>query len=179
EAVRSVLDGGITHAPTCVLLLKAALRVGTGRVEPEERAVVQMAGPGGPRRRSRVVVIEDNRDAAESLRMLLETQGGGVAGAHAGRDGIAAARDVRPDVVFVDIALPGLDGYEVARRLRSEWGGHRLVLVALTAYGGEEARRRAEAAGFDLHFVKPADPAVLAALFKDVHARGATADPVI
>jgi ADP-ribose diphosphatase len=82
ESVRAVLDGRITHAPTCVLLLKAALRVGTGWVEPEEQSVVRMAGPDGPRTRSRVVVIEDNYDAAESLRMLLETQGCEVAVAH-------------------------------------------------------------------------------------------------
>ncbi|HVK07903.1 MAG TPA: response regulator [Gemmataceae bacterium] len=165
-AVTAVLEGRITHAPTCTLLLKAALRAGTGEAAKpglRDDPSVEMMGP----RKARVVVIEDNRDAAESMRLLLDLLGCDVAVAHNGPAGVSAAQAMHPDVVFCDIGLPELDGFEVARRLRSAIDGHRMVLVAVTGYGGEETRRRAEAAGFDMHFVKPADPAGIARLFKD------------
>ena len=120
------------------------------------------------RRTVRVLVIEDNADAAESLSLLLDQLGCQSAVAHDGATGIAAALAEPPDVVFCDIGLPGLDGYAVARRLRAEDWGRRVTLVAVTGYGREEDRRRAEAAGFDMHFVKPADPAAITRLFKDM-----------
>ena len=120
------------------------------------------------RRPVRVLVIEDNKDAAESLHLLLDQLGCESAVAHDGATGIEAALASPPDVVFCDIGLPGLDGYAVARRLRAESWGPRVTLVAVTGYGREEDRRRAESAGFDLHFVKPADPSAIVRLFKDV-----------
>jgi CheY-like chemotaxis protein len=120
------------------------------------------------RRGVRVLVIEDNADAAESLSLLLEQLGCESVVARDGTTGIAAALADPPDVVFCDIGLPGLDGYEVARRLRAEDWGRWVTLVAVTGYGREEDRRRAELAGFDMHFVKPADPAAIARLFKDL-----------
>jgi CheY-like chemotaxis protein len=123
----------------------------------------------------RALIIEDNRDAAESLSLLLDQIGCESAVAYTGPEGIAAARSHRPDIVFCDIGLPGLDGYEVAKRLRAENWGSRVTLVAVTAYGREEDRRRAEEAGFDLHFVKPADPLAIQRLFKDVGLRKADA----
>jgi CheY-like chemotaxis protein len=120
------------------------------------------------RRKVRVLVIEDNADAAESLHLLLEQLGCDSAVASDGATGIAAALETPPDVVFCDIGLPGLDGYAVARRLRAEDWGRRVTLVAVTGYGREEDRRRAELAGFDMHFVKPADPAAITRLFKDM-----------
>jgi CheY-like chemotaxis protein len=124
------------------------------------------------RRTVRALVIEDNKDAAESLHLLLAQVGCEAAVAHDGPTGIEAALAAPPDVVFCDIGLPGLDGYAVARRLRAESWGSRVTLVAVTGYGREEDRRRAEAAGFDLHFVKPADPAAITSLFKDVGLSG-------
>ena len=120
------------------------------------------------RRRVRVLVIEDNKDAAESLHLLVAQLGCEATIAHDGATGIEAALAAPPDVVFCDIGLPGLDGYAVARRLRAESWGPRVTLVAVTGYGREEDRRRAEAAGFDMHFVKPADPTAIVRLFKDV-----------
>jgi CheY-like chemotaxis protein len=120
------------------------------------------------RRKVRVLVIEDNADAAESLHLLLDQLGCESAIARDGAEGIAAALAAPPDVVFCDIGLPGLDGYTVARRLRALDWGRRVTLVAVTGYGREEDRRRAEAAGFDMHFVKPADPAAITRLFKDM-----------
>jgi CheY-like chemotaxis protein len=123
-------------------------------------------------RRIRTLVIEDNADAAESLQLLLHQIGCESAVASSGPEGVEAALSSPPDVVFCDIGLPGLDGYAVARRLRAEDWGRRVVLVAVTGYGREEDRRRAEEAGFDLHFVKPADPAAITQLFKDVGLAG-------
>jgi signal transduction histidine kinase/CheY-like chemotaxis protein len=115
----------------------------------------------------RVVVVEDNRDAAESLAMLLRLWGHEVRTCHDGLSGLKAARSYRPQVVLLDIGLPGLDGFEVARRLRAELGKG-VWLVALTGYGQEEDRCQAEAAGFDAHLVKPADPAALHAALAGV-----------
>jgi CheY-like chemotaxis protein len=129
---------------------------------------MQKDGPWTSGRRERALVVEDNKDAAESLFLLLEQLGCEAVVAHTGPTGVEAAHSKPPDIVFCDIGLPGLDGYEVARQLRAEAWGPRAVLVAVTGYGREEDRRKAEAAGFDMHFVKPADPAAISRLFKDL-----------
>jgi len=111
-----------------------------------------------------VVVVDDNNDAAESMAMLLRTAGHDV---HIENDGAAALRHLMaelPDVVLLDIGLPGLDGYEVARRLRAHPGGEAVRIYAMTGYGQEEDRRRSLAAGFDGHLVKPVVPSDLFAL---------------
>jgi len=105
----------------------------------------------------RVLVVDDNLDAAEGLAMLLQLKGHQVATAYDGEGAIDAAREFDPQVVLLDIGLPRLDGYTVARRIRDA-GGPGLLLIALTGYGQKEDRVRAAAAGFDYHFVKPADP---------------------
>jgi CheY-like chemotaxis protein len=129
------------------------------------------------RGRVRALVIEDNKDAAESLCLLLHQAGCETDVAHSGLEGIDTALVNRPDIVFCDIGLPGLDGYAVARRLRAEdWGQH-VTLVAVTGYGREEDRRRAEAAGFDMHFVKPADPAAIVRMFRDLGLPGSVHIP--
>ena len=157
EAVRAVSDGRITHAPTCVAILQAQSSLPAGPVTMHS-----------PARRIRALVVEDNKDAAESMSLLLEELGCEAAVASTGFDGVEAAHAAPPDIVFCDIGLPGCDGYEVARRIRSEAWGARVVMVAVTGYGKEEDRRKAEAAGFDMHFVKPADPAAITRLFKDL-----------
>jgi CheY-like chemotaxis protein len=105
---------------------------------------------------SRVLLVEDNADHRLSLRLLLEAWGYQVEEAADGPQGVQKARDWRPDSAVVDIGLPGFDGYEVARRVRA-FDGH-IRLIALTAYGGAEDRRRAFQAGFAHHLTKPADP---------------------
>ena len=113
-------------------------------------------GAGG--RAYRVLVIEDNVDAAESLRVVLELSGHTVAVAYTGPTGIETARSFHPEVVLCDIGLPdGMDGYAVARALRAEPGLSRCQLVALTGYGRSQDRLRAREAGFDRHIVKPVD----------------------
>ena len=114
-----------------------------------------------------VLVIEDNRDTRELMRCLVETWGHRVAVAADGTSGLAAALTVPPDVALVDIGLPGLDGYEVARRLRTSAAGRDVLLIALTGYGQPEDSARALGNGFDVHLVKPVDAAQLERLLID------------
>jgi PAS domain S-box-containing protein len=127
-----------------------------------------LAGPppaaAPPARPLKVLVVEDHRDAADSLRILLEMSGYQVTVAYTGPDGVRAAEEHRPDVVVCDIGLPGMDGYRVARALRENPATATTRLIALTGYGQDEDRRRAREAGFDEHLTKPADPAALESL---------------
>jgi signal transduction histidine kinase len=111
--------------------------------------------PGPPVRCCRILVVEDNRDAAETLRDVLELSGHEVALAFSGPEGVAAARSVRPEVVLCDLGLPGFDGYAVARAVRQDPATAAARLIALSGYGHEEDRRRSREAGFDQHLVKP------------------------
>jgi CheY-like chemotaxis protein/nitrogen-specific signal transduction histidine kinase len=106
--------------------------------------------------RRRVLVIEDNRDGAETLRQLLELEHQEVAVAHDGLEGLAKAHSFRPALILCDIGLPGMDGYEVARALRADQALANAVLVALSGYALPEDLQRAASAGFDRHLAKPA-----------------------
>jgi signal transduction histidine kinase len=117
--------------------------------------------PASAARKLRILVVEDNHDAAESLRLLLELFGCEVAVAHSGPAGVEAATAWRPEVVLCDIGLPGMSGYEVVAALRRHPATATARLIALTGYGQEEDRRRSREAGFDQHLVKPVDPATL------------------
>jgi PAS domain S-box-containing protein len=123
-------------------------------------------------RRARVLLVEDNPDAAESLQMLLELLGHEAHVAHDGTAAVPLALAHRPDVMLVDIGLPGLDGYEVARRVRAEPSLASTVLVAVTGYGRPEDKREALAAGFDLHLTKPVEPDALRGLVAALPASG-------
>ncbi|MBC7545067.1 MAG: response regulator, partial [Candidatus Sericytochromatia bacterium] len=109
----------------------------------------------------RVLIVEDSVDARETLRACLEDFGHDVVAATNGLEGLALLLSLRPDVALVDVGLPGIDGYEVARRVRAAPGGDALYLVALTGYGGMGDKAEAYAAGFDLHITKPIDTAEL------------------
>ena len=118
-----------------------------------------------------VLIVEDNRDARTTLRMLLTlAHGHRVLEAGDGAEAVELALDGRPDVALVDLGLPGLDGLEVARRIRAVLGRDEICLVALTGYGDREDRVRTEEAGFDAHFVKPVDIDKLAKLLSEVAA---------
>ncbi|TAK83644.1 MAG: response regulator [Betaproteobacteria bacterium] len=119
-------------------------------------------------RNIKVLVVEDNRDSAESLRRLLYYSGYEVAVAYTGQEGLRAAKRMRPDVILCDIGLPDTNGFTVAAALREETATAGARLIAVTAYGEDEDRRRAMQAGFDLHLVKPVDPEVL---LKKIEAR--------
>jgi PAS domain S-box-containing protein len=115
----------------------------------------------------RVLVADDNRDAADSLAMLLELSGHEVRVAHDGLTALSLAQVFRPDISVLDIGMPNLSGYEVAQALRREtWGAH-IRLIARSGWGQEEDRRRAQEAGFDHHLTKPVAPETLAALLLD------------
>jgi PAS domain S-box-containing protein len=120
----------------------------------------------------RVLVVEDSRDTAESLQMVLELAGHQVGVAHAGDEGVAMARQMRPDVVLCDIGLPGgMDGFAVARALRADPEQYAVTLIAISGYGQDEDQRRARQAGFDRHLTKPVDPAALKALLEALAGR--------
>ena len=109
----------------------------------------------------RVLIADDNRDGAESLGMLMESSGHIVHLAHTGVEAFHMAATYRPHVAILDIGMPGMDGYQVAQKIRDQaWGMH-MTLIALTGWGQEDDKRRAQRAGFDHHLTKPVDPAVL------------------
>jgi signal transduction histidine kinase len=113
----------------------------------------------------RILVVDDNADAASSLAMLLELEGHATRVANTGSAVLATVREFAPHAVFLDIGLPDISGYEVARRLRDSLSEHALPrLIALTGWGSDEDRRQALAAGFDAHLVKPVEPAELRAV---------------
>jgi CheY-like chemotaxis protein len=116
------------------------------------------------RRGRTVLVVEDNADCAESLRLLLELHGHEVWVAPTGPDGVLLARAHRPEVVLCDIGLPGLDGFGVAAALRRDPATAGAHLVAITGYGSELTRCRCYEVGFDRYFTKPVDPDILVAL---------------
>jgi PAS domain S-box-containing protein len=109
----------------------------------------------------RILVVDDNVDAATTLEVLLRSLGHETRVAHDGMLALDIAREFRPEVVLLDIGMPGLDGYEVARRLRAMNHGQTFRIVAITGWGQEADRTRSKEAGFDLHLVKPVDPGVL------------------
>ena len=139
-----------------------------GSVPPPAPSMTSLAGdrewprPGHLRRR--VLVVEDNVDSAETLGMLLEMIGDEVTCVNDGVSALSAIQSFRPKVVLLDIGMPGMDGYEVARRARQMPEGKELALIALTGWGAREDRRRAKEAGFDHHLVKPVTLETLEAL---------------
>jgi PAS domain S-box-containing protein len=114
-----------------------------------------------PSRRRRVLVVDDNRDSAESMMLLLCARGHDARACYTGEEALKLVPSLRPELVLLDIALPGLDGYEVARRLRTFEHGQRIVLAAMSGYGRDEDRERSREAEFDHHLVKPVDPSAL------------------
>jgi CheY-like chemotaxis protein len=134
------------------------LRVTAGG-SPDSEGGPEQSDPAASVRR--VLVADDNRDGAESLAMLIESSGHEVFVAHTGVDALQMAAQQRPHVAILDIGMPGMDGYEVARQIRSQSWGTQMMLIALTGWGQEDDKRRAQQAGFDHHLTKPVDPAVL------------------
>ena len=126
--------------------------------------------PAYPTTRRRILVVDDNLDAAESLAMLLTITGNETLTAHDGLEALDVAAAFRPDVMFLDIGMPKLNGYEVGRRIRQQAWGKDIVLIALTGWGQEEDKRRSLEAGLDFHLVKPVLPAALEKLLAGVTA---------
>ncbi len=129
-----------------------------GGVEPKEAGC-----------KRRILVVDDNKDSANSLSLMLRLTGNEVRTAHDGLAAVDAAAAFQPDVVLLDIGLPKLNGYDAARRIRSLAGGQAVFLIALTGWGQDEDRRRSTEAGFNLHLVKPVDLAALQNLLAGLH----------
>jgi signal transduction histidine kinase/ActR/RegA family two-component response regulator len=126
--------------------------------------------PTTTKARRRIPVVDDSRDAASSLAMLLNLMGNETQTAHDGLEALELGAAFKPDVVLLDIGMPKLNGYDAARRIRQEAWGKSIVLVACTGWGQEEDKRKSQQAGFNLHIVKPVDPAALEKLLAGLQA---------
>jgi CheY-like chemotaxis protein len=124
--------------------------------------------------RTRILVVDDNADSATSMALLLKLDGHDVSLAHDGPGALVAARSFHPEVILLDIGLPGMTGYEVARELRRDEQFANVLLIALTGYGQAEDRRKSKAAGFDHHLTKPVDDDALATVIESMHGSSTT-----
>jgi CheY-like chemotaxis protein len=148
----------------------------------------EVASPGsvdelhGSIRGQRILVVDDNRDAADSLRLMLELLGADVHIARSGREALTRFAECRADAVLLDIGMPEMDGYEVARAIRQRPEGKGTMIVAVSGWGQESDRQRSREAGFDHHLVKPADLQAIEMLLASLPARsgeaGAASDQV-
>ena len=127
-----------------------------------------------------VLIVDDNRDVADSTAMLVRMAGYDVHLAYDGKGAIESAQRLQPDAVLLDIGLPGIDGYEVAQRIRGAASAGKPLIVAVSGYGQDEHRLRSSKAGFDHHIVKPIDPALLTELLASLRStRGSSPENVV
>ncbi|MGH7278355.1 MAG: hybrid sensor histidine kinase/response regulator [Candidatus Rokuibacteriota bacterium] len=162
------MHGGTAEATSDGVGRGAVFTVRLPRIDaPVATSGERRKSAGARPRRQRVLIVEDNTDGREMVRTMLELQGHEVYEASDGRAGIERALALDPDIMIVDIGLPGVDGYEVARTIRAKLDGRGIRLIALTGYGREEDRLRAAAAGFNAHLVKPVDPERLEEVLAD------------
>ena len=138
----------------------------------DEVTLQPAAASPGPRVARRVLVVDDNADNAELLKILLEDEGHEAHTAHDGVEGLAAAERLRPDVVLMDLGLPRIDGFDACRRIREQPWGKQMLLVAITGWGQDVDRRKSREAGFDHHLVKPVDMQDVSALVNVSSATG-------
>lgn len=157
-------SAGLGQGSEFVVSLPASLMIGNTEQFPK-RLPVDSSHPIS----RRVLIADDNRDGAETLEMLLKMSGHEVHVAHTGTEAFESASRYRPEFLVLDIGMPDLSGYGVANRIRSEDWGARMTLIALTGWGQEEDKRRAQAAGFDHHLTKPVDPGKLEYLLSLPH----------
>jgi PAS domain S-box-containing protein len=149
------LHGGSVSADSAGAGRGTTVTVHLPAVQPASAPHREKAPSTAPRRR--ILVVDDNEDAANSLAMMLQLEGHDVYTAYSASGALSAAEQHKPEVVFLDIGLPKMDGYEVARRLRTQYGSPCPCLIALTGYGQAEDRARALTAGFAAHLTKPTD----------------------
>ncbi|SAL44021.1 PAS/PAC sensor hybrid histidine kinase [Caballeronia sordidicola] len=127
--------------------------------------------PGGPGLPRRVLLVDDSVDAAEAMSMLLETLGHDVRVKHDGPSALAMVDEFAPEVVILDIGLPGMNGFDIARELRTRAQTKSALLIALTGYGADSDRQKAHDAGFDHHLVKPVSFTAIETVIADTFAR--------
>jgi CheY-like chemotaxis protein len=162
-------SGGLGQGSEFVVrlpLAKDGCRVMSGeKIESSGEALITR--PLTRTTKSRILIVDDNVDSAESLTRLLDLSGNETRTAYDGLEALEAAAAFRPDAILLDIGLPELNGYEVARKIREQPWGEKIMLVAVTGWGQEEDRRRSHEAGFNYHLTKPVDPAVLEKLLAE------------
>ena len=147
-------------------------------VAPTRDAAAAAAAPATPEESPlSILVVDDNQDSACSMTLLLELQGHKVQVAHAGHTALRLAGECSPDVILLDIGMPGMNGYEVARQLRAQPAFNDTLLIAVTGYGRASDVKQTESAGFDHHLVKPIDYDKLQALLAARAGRGAQSAP--
>ena len=170
--VRSLVDmhGGSVEARSdgsghgSEFIVRLPLAVGRPAVQEQRRTDILCESVAG----RRVLVVDDSSDAANSLKMLLQLLGADVQSSNNGLAALETLETYRPAIVLLDIGMPGMDGYEVARRMRQLSVGQEATLIALTGWGQEEDRRKSNEAGFDHHLVKPVDLGALQALLASI-----------
>jgi CheY-like chemotaxis protein len=155
------LHGGTVMAYSAGLGKGSQFDIRLPVVEPPEAPVESHAAVADKIECRRVLIVDDNEDAAESLAMVLELEGHLVRTASSGLAGLARMDEFRPEVVILDIGLPDVSGYEIARRIRDEYKHGHVLLIAVTGWGQEQDKQAAQTAGFDYHFTKPVDPRAL------------------
>jgi CheY-like chemotaxis protein len=148
-----VLDHGSEFTLRLPIFVDTAAAADASQATPAIEPAMQV--------RRNILIADDNQDALESLALMLRLEGHEVHCASDGEEALALAGQRRPEIVVLDVGMPKLDGCEVARRIRAESWGRDAVLVALTGWGQEVDRRRSREAGFDMHLVKPVDPATI------------------
>ena len=137
-----------------------------------EAPAVSLSPAAGTPAARRILVVDDNQDGAESLTLLLTIQGHTVRTAYSGVQAIEVAHAFRPDIAFLDIGLPGMDGHEVARRFRADRALSGIALIALTGWGSDDDKTHSREAGFDFHITKPAEPEEIERVCADVERMG-------
>ena len=144
------------------------VRLPAGKPAEAVPSVPQVETPGQPGepREGCLLVVDDNRDAAQSMAVLLRMEGYVVHIAYDGPTALEAVQKAQPRAVLLDLGLPGIDGFQVAQRIRTMPGGARVLLIAISGYGQDELRRQAQQIGFDRHFVKPIDPNAITKLLE-------------
>ena len=163
-----VRSEGVGRGSEFVVRLPAFLHLGP---PPDEETAPARSVERSPSRPLRVLVVDDSEDTTELLGTLLEMAGHSIQVAHTGPSALEVAAAFRPDAVILDIGLPGLDGYQVAQRLREDPALRSVTLIAATGYGQEEDLRRSREVGFDQHLVKPIDPGELQRLLAELAGR--------
>jgi signal transduction histidine kinase/DNA-binding response OmpR family regulator len=161
---------GLGRGSVFTVRLPRAVRVDIPREKAPPQVVAQPA-PAHAQAGKRVLIVDDNIDACETLAMMLELLGQQTRQAHEGNGALKAAQEYNPELIFMDIGLPGLTGHEVVERMRGELGMKDTYIVALSGYGTEEDRRKSLVAGFDNHFVKPLDPSTLPSVLAECEKR--------
>jgi CheY-like chemotaxis protein len=131
-------------------------------------ATTDLDEPVVPKSALRILIVDDNRDGADSLALMLKILGNDTRTAYDGQEGVELAGGFRPEVVLLDIGLPKLNGYEACRRIREQTWGRNMVLIAVTGWGQEGDRQRSHVAGFDYHMIKPVDPHALMKLLAGI-----------